>query len=73
MLTRMIRSKSKLQSRVIKAISVDNVAVLYADFQGTTTDATEKTMDVRYNAVEILRQQPDGCWKLIVGDPNGRE
>ena len=73
MLARMIQSKTKLQSQVIRAISVDDVAVLYTDFQGTTMDASEKTMDVRYNAVEVLRQQPDGCWKLIVGDPNGRE
>ena len=72
MLMQMIRSKTKLQSRVIKAISADDVAVLYTDFQGTTMDASEKTMDVRYNAVEALRQQPD-CWKLIVSDPNGRE
>jgi ketosteroid isomerase-like protein len=67
----MIRSKTKLQSQVIRAISVDDVAVLYTDFQGTTMDASEKTMNVRYNAVEVLRQQPDGCWKLIVGDPMG--
>jgi uncharacterized protein (TIGR02246 family) len=73
MLTRMIRLKTKLQSQVIRAISVDDVAVLYTDFQGTTMDASEKTIDVRYNAIEVLRQQPDGCWKLIVGDPNGRE
>ena len=72
-LARMIRSKTKLQSRVIKAISVDDAAVLYTDFQGTTMDASEKTMDVRYNAIEVLRQQPDGCWKLIVGDRSGRE
>jgi len=69
----MIRSKTKLQSRVIKAISVDDVAVLYTDFQGATMDASEKTMDVRYNTVEVLRRQPNGCWKLIVGDPNRRE
>jgi ketosteroid isomerase-like protein len=69
----MIRSKTKLQSRVIKAISVDDIAVLYTDLQGTTMDASEKTIDVHYNATEVLRQQPDGCWKLIVGDPNGRE
>jgi uncharacterized protein (TIGR02246 family) len=72
-LIRMIRSKTKLQSRVIKAINADDVAVLYTDFQGTTMDASEKTMDVRYNAVEVLRQQPDGCWKLIIGDRSGRE
>ena len=73
MLTRMIRLKTKLQSQVLRAISVDDVAVLYTDFQGTTMDASEKTIDVRYNAIEVLRQQPDGCWKLIVGDPNSRE
>ena len=72
-LARMIRSKTKLQSRVIKAISVDDVAVLYTDFEGTTMDVSEKTIDLRYNAVEVLRRQPNGCWKLIVGDPNGRE
>ena len=60
-LTRMIRSKTKLQSRVIKAISANDVAVLYTDFQGTTMDA-----------IEVLRREPDGCWNLIIGDPNGR-
>ena len=73
MLMQMIRSKTKLQSRMIKAISADDVAVLYTDFQGTTMDVSEKTIDIRYNAIDILRRQPDGCWKLIVGNPNGRE
>jgi ketosteroid isomerase-like protein len=58
---------------VIKAISADDVTVLYSDFEDTTMDASEKTIDVRYNAVEVLRQQPDGCWKLIIGDRSGRE
>jgi uncharacterized protein (TIGR02246 family) len=72
-LARMIRSKTKLQSRVIKAISADDVAVLYTDLQGRTMDASAKTIDVRYNAIEVLRRQPDGGWKLIIGDPSGRE
>jgi uncharacterized protein (TIGR02246 family) len=72
-LARMIRSKTKLQSHVMKAISADDVAVLYTDFQGTAMDASEKTIDVRYNAIEVLRRESDGCWTLIIGDPNGRE
>lgn len=68
----MIRSKTRLQSRVIKAITVDDVSLLYTDFQGTTVDASGKTIEIR-QAIEILRRQPDGDWKLIVGDPNGRE
>jgi hypothetical protein len=28
---------------------------------------------IRHQAIEVLRCQPDGTWKLIVGDPTGRE
>jgi hypothetical protein len=38
----MIRSKTKLQSQVIKAITVDDITLLYTDFQGTAVDASEK-------------------------------
>jgi uncharacterized protein (TIGR02246 family) len=72
-LIRMIRSKTKLQSRVIKAISADDVTVLYTDFQGTAMDVSATTINVRYSAIEVLRRQPDGGWKLIIGDPSGRE
>jgi uncharacterized protein (TIGR02246 family) len=69
----MIQSKTRLQSRVIKAITVDDVALLYTDFQGTAVDPSGKAIEVHYKAIEVLRRQPDGAWKLIVGDPNGRE
>jgi uncharacterized protein (TIGR02246 family) len=69
----LIRSKTKFQSRVIKATTIDNVALLYTDFQGTALDASGKAIEVRSKAIEVLRRQPDGAWKLIVGDPNGRE
>jgi len=30
------------------------------------------TVDADYQAIEIVRRQPDGTWTLIVGDPHGR-
>jgi hypothetical protein len=69
----MIQSKTKLQSRVIKIVTVGGIAQLYTDFEGTTLDALGKTTEVRHKAIEVLRRQPGGGWKLIVGDPNGRE
>lgn len=69
----MIRAKMRLQSRVVKAIAVGNVAQLYTDFDGTTLDGSGKTVEVHYKAIEVLRRQPEGHWKLIVGDPNGRQ
>jgi uncharacterized protein (TIGR02246 family) len=69
----MIRTKTRLESRVVKAVTVDDIALLYTDFQGTMLDASGQTVAIHHRAVEVLRRQPDGAWKLIVGDPNGRE
>ncbi len=59
MLTLMIRSKTKLQRRVVKGTSDDDVAVLYTDFQGTTMDVLGKTIEVRYNAIKVLRRRAE--------------
>jgi ketosteroid isomerase-like protein len=56
----------------MKAVTVDDIALLYTDFQGTTLDESGKTVEIRHRAIEVLRRQNDGTWKLIVGDPNGR-
>ena len=69
----MIRSKTRLQSRVIKTVTVGDVTLLYTDFQGTTADDLGTTVEIRHQAIEVLRRQNDGTWQLIVGDPNGRE
>jgi uncharacterized protein (TIGR02246 family) len=68
----LIGAHTRLQSQVIQAITVDEVALLYTDFQGTTVDASGTTVELRHKAIESLRRQPDGTWQLIVGDPNGR-
>jgi hypothetical protein len=36
-------------------------------------DDSRKTVAIRNKAIEVLRCLPDETWKLIVGDPNGRE
>jgi hypothetical protein len=54
-------------------VTVDDIAQLYTDFEGTTVDESGKTVAIRNKAIEVLRRQPDGAWKLIMGDPNARE
>jgi uncharacterized protein (TIGR02246 family) len=71
-LSGMIDSQTRLRSHVVKAITVGDVSVLYTDFQGTTIDRSSNTVASTYKAIEVLRRQPDGTWKLIAGDPNGR-
>ena len=72
-LSSMIDAKTQFQSRVVRAVTVGDIAQLYTDFDGTQTDSSGKTVPVRNKAIEILRRQPDGSWKLIMGDPNARE
>ena len=72
-LAAMISSETRLHSQVIRAVTVGDVALLYTDFEGTTLAAFGKTVEIHSRAIEILRRQADGTWRLIVGDPNGRE
>jgi uncharacterized protein (TIGR02246 family) len=69
----MIDAKTQLHSRVAKTVTIGDIAQLYTDFEGKTVDASGKTIGIRHKAIEVLRRQPDGDWKLIMGDPNGRE
>ena len=71
-ITGLVQSKTKMTSRVVKAITLDNVTLLYTDFQETTVDDSGETIELRSKAIELLRRQPDGTWKLFVGDPNAR-
>jgi ketosteroid isomerase-like protein len=68
----MIETKTRLKSRVVKSITVDDVALLYTDFQGSRVETSGRTVEIAHKAIELLRRQPDGIWKLMVGDPNGR-
>src|SRR5215468_4288685 len=65
----LIEAKTHFQSRVVRATTVGDIAQLYTDFEGTRLDESGKTVPVRNSAIEVLRRQPDGSWKLIMGDP----
>jgi uncharacterized protein (TIGR02246 family) len=68
----MMEAKTQFHSRVVRAMTVGDIAQLYTDFDGTTIDSSGKTTVTHHKAIEVLRRQIDGCWKLIMGDPTGR-
>jgi len=72
-LSALIEQKTQFRSLVVRSTIVGDVAQLYTDFEGTMLDNSGKTVPVRNNAIEVLHRQPDSSWKLIMGDPNGRE
>jgi len=68
----LIEKKARFESHVVRAVTVADIAVLYANFQGTVMEAPDKLAEVRSHAIDVLRRQSDGTGKLIVGDPNAR-
>jgi ketosteroid isomerase-like protein len=72
-LSSMIAAKTRFNSRVIKAVTVGDIAQLYTDFEGTRVDGSAETVAVRNKAIEVLRRHTDGSWLLIMGGPNERE
>jgi len=72
-LTKLIVAKTRFRSRVIKAVVVEDIAQLSTDFEGTALDHAGNTVQTHNKAMEVLPRQSEGDWKLIVGDPNGRE
>lgn len=55
---------AQLHGRVVRVITAGDMALLYTDWESTAGEA--------HKAIELLRRQPDGTWKLIVGDPRAR-
>ena len=57
-----------IKTSITKVIRAgDDLAVLYSDWTITATG-----IPLSGKAVEVMRLQPDGTWKLIVDDPFGR-
>lgn len=68
----LIQSRARLRSHVVRCVTTGDVAILYTDFEGALTTASGEMREIRQHAIEILRRQPDGTWKLVFGDPVGR-
>ena len=68
----LIRSRARMESHVSRCVTTGDLAVLYTDFDGTAPDASGEMRKIRQRAIEVLRRQPDGTWKLVFGDPMAR-
>jgi uncharacterized protein (TIGR02246 family) len=68
----LIRSQARLESRVAKSLVTGDLALLYSDFDGTLIAPSGERRDVHQRAIEVLRRQSDGSWKLVFGDPVAR-
>lgn len=66
------KSQARLQSHVVSCVTVADIAILYTDFRGSLTEPSGARREMQQRAIEVLRRQSDGSWKLVFGDPMGR-
>jgi uncharacterized protein (TIGR02246 family) len=52
----MIEAKTQFHNRVVRAVTVGDIAQLYTDFEGTMVDPSGKTVPVSNKAIEVLRR-----------------
>ncbi|MET0659665.1 MAG: nuclear transport factor 2 family protein [Steroidobacteraceae bacterium] len=70
----LVNEKRQWECQVVQAVVVDDVALLYTNFKDAGGgESGSRPMSIDQRAIEVLRRQSDGSWKLIVGDPLGRE
>jgi uncharacterized protein (TIGR02246 family) len=61
--------RPKLTLNAARIVRNGNVAVLYSDWTITTTrDGVVRSVDVR--PTHVVRQQPDGTWRIVIDDPS---
>jgi hypothetical protein len=68
----MIDANTQLRSRVMTAVTADELALLYTDFEGHDGRSVGKNGRGPLQSDRDPPPPADGSWKLISGDPNGR-
>ncbi len=68
-----IDMKGKLESKVKRVLYAGDLALVISDwsFNGTGTDG--KPVNLASTATDVLRQQSDGAWRIIIDNPWGTD
>ena len=69
----LLAARLRLQMNVAKVVRVgEDLAVLYNDWTGSMTGPDGQPTAIAGKALDIVRRQADGTWRLIVDDPWAR-
>ena len=68
-----IDMKGKLESKVKRVLYARDLALVISEwsFNGTGTDG--KPVNLASTATDVLRQQSDGTWRIIIDNPWGTD
>jgi ketosteroid isomerase-like protein len=65
--------KGKLELKVMRVIQTGNLALLISDWSFNGTGADGKPVNLVSTATNVLHQQFDNTWRIIVDNPWGTD
>jgi ketosteroid isomerase-like protein len=66
-----IDMNGKLETKVTGVIQTSNLALVNIEWSFNGTGPDGKSINVAGKAVDLLRQQQDGTWRILIDNPRG--
>jgi uncharacterized protein (TIGR02246 family) len=73
-LSGLVAMRPKLRLDVVKVVAAGagDLAIVYDDWAMSATDPDGNPRERAGKAIEVMRRQADGSWKLVIDDPYAR-
>jgi uncharacterized protein (TIGR02246 family) len=69
----MLATRPRIKLEVVKVVRTGaDLALVYNDWTFTATGADGSPVQRSGKAIEVVRRQPDGSWRVAIDDPVGR-
>ena len=69
----MLATHPRIKLEVVKVIPTGkDLALVYSDWTLSATGADGSPIERSGKAIEVMRRQPDGTWRVAIDDPVGR-
>jgi uncharacterized protein (TIGR02246 family) len=72
-LSRLVALRPKFRLNVVKVVAgAGDLAIVYNDWGMSATGPDGSPIERTGKAIEVMRRQPDGSWRVVIDDPYGR-
>jgi ketosteroid isomerase-like protein len=65
--------RGKLESKIKRVFQTSNLALVISEWSFSGTGPDGNPVNLASTATDVLRQQPDGTWRVIIDNPWGTD
>lgn len=65
--------QGKLESKIKRVFQTSNLALVISEWSFSGTGPDGNPVNLASTATDVLRQQPDGTWRVIIDNPWGTD